>query len=88
MMRVLKIGVGSQIGAGLSGYVAELGAAFLAADLGLALEPRADHAAYIGSWVQVLKNDCRAIVQAAAHAERAVAFLHAFAKPSAQQEAA
>lgn len=88
MMRVLKIGVGSQIGAGLSGYIAELGAAFLAADLGLALEPRVDHAAYIGSWVQVLKNDRRAIVQAAAHAERAVAFLHALAKPAAQQKAA
>ena len=29
--------------AGLSGYVAELGAAFLAADLGLGIEPRPDH---------------------------------------------
>lgn len=67
---------------------AELGATFLAADLGLAIEPRADHAAYIGSWVQVLKNDRRAIVQAAAHAERAVAFLHTLAKPAVQQEAA
>lgn len=88
MTRVRKIGVGSQIGAGLSGYIAELGAAFLAADLGLALEPRADHAAYIGSWVQILKNDRRAIVQAAAHAERAIAFLHTLAKPDVQQEAA
>ena len=51
--------------------VAEVGAAFLAADLGLALEPRPDHAAYIGHWIKVLQNDHRAIVSGAAHAERA-----------------
>lgn len=56
--------------------VAELGAAFLAADLGLALEPRADHASYIGHWIKVLQNDKRAIVSAAAHAERAIKYLH------------
>lgn len=48
--------------------VAELGAAFLCADLGLALEDRDDHAAYIGSWLKVLKDDKRAIFSAAAHA--------------------
>jgi antirestriction protein ArdC len=58
--------------------VAELGAAFLCADLGLPLEDRDDHAAYIGSWLQVLKNDKRAIFQAAAHAQRAADYLHAF----------
>lgn len=56
--------------------VAELGAAFLAADLGLSLEPRSDHASYLASWIKVLQNDTRAIVQAASHAERAVAYLH------------
>ena len=56
--------------------VAELGSAFLAADLGLAPEPRADHASYIASWLKVLKNDKRAIFTAAAHAERACGFLH------------
>lgn len=55
--------------------VAELGAAFLCADLGLALEPRADHAGYIASWLTVLGNDTRFIFTAAAHAERAVDFL-------------
>lgn len=40
--------------------VAELGAAFLAADLGLEAAPRADHAAYISSWLTVLKSDSRA----------------------------
>ncbi|MDZ4318483.1 MAG: zincin-like metallopeptidase domain-containing protein, partial [Phenylobacterium sp.] len=56
--------------------VAEFGAAFLCADLGLALEPREDHAAYIGHWLQVLKNDKRFVVSAASHAQRAVAWLH------------
>ena len=56
--------------------VAELGSAFLAADLGLYLEPREDHAAYLASWIKILQNDKRAIVAAAAHAERAVRFLH------------
>ncbi|MBX5203995.1 zincin-like metallopeptidase domain-containing protein [Rhizobium sp. NZLR1] len=58
--------------------IAELGAAFLAADLGIvpALEPRPDHASYLASWLSVLKNDKRFIVQAAAQAQRSVAFLH------------
>ena len=67
--------------------VAELGAAFLATDLGLALEPREDHAAYLASWIRVLRNDRRAIVQAAAHAERAVRYLHGL-QPAEQREAA
>jgi antirestriction protein ArdC len=57
--------------------VAELGAAFLCADLDLTLEQRADHAAYLGHWLTVLKRDNRAIFAAAAHAQRAADFLHA-----------
>ena len=45
--------------------VAELGAAFLCADLDLALEPREDHAAYLAHWLEVLKSDNRAIFTAA-----------------------
>ncbi|MBZ9605811.1 ArdC family protein [Phyllobacterium chamaecytisi] len=58
--------------------IAELGAAFLAADLGMVpeLEPRPDHASYLASWLSVLKNDKRFIVQAAAQAQRSVTFLH------------
>ena len=56
--------------------VAELGAAFLCADLGLALEPRPDHASYIASWLKALKDDRRFIFTAAAHAQRAADFLH------------
>jgi antirestriction protein ArdC len=36
---------------------------------------REDHAAYIASWLEVLKNDKRAIFSAAAHAQRAADFL-------------
>jgi antirestriction protein ArdC len=56
--------------------VAELGAAFLCADLGITPEPREDHAAYLATWLQVLKNDKRAIFTAAAHAQRAADYLH------------
>ena len=56
--------------------VAELGAAFLCADLELELAVREDHAAYIASWLKVLKQDKRAIFTAAAHAQRAADFLH------------
>ncbi len=57
--------------------VAELGAAFLCAELGVDLRPRADHAAYIGSWLKVLEGDKRAIFGAAAHAQKAVDYLKA-----------
>jgi antirestriction protein ArdC len=56
--------------------VAELGAAFLCADLGIALEPREDHASYLGHWLSILREDKRAIFAAAAHAQRAVDYLH------------
>jgi antirestriction protein ArdC len=41
--------------------VAEIGAAFLCADLRITPETRDDHAAYIASWLKVLKDDKRAI---------------------------
>lgn len=56
--------------------VAEIGAAFLCADIGITCEDREDHASYIASWLKVLKSDKRAIFSAAAHAQRAVAYLH------------
>jgi antirestriction protein ArdC len=55
--------------------VAELGSAFLCADLGITPEPREDHAAYLAHWIAVLKDDKRAIFAAAAHAQKAVDFL-------------
>ena len=56
--------------------VAELGAAFLCADLGLELTPRDDHAGYIEHWLLALQDDKRAIFTAATHAQRACDFLH------------
>lgn len=55
--------------------VAELGSAFLCADLDLTPEVREDHASYIASWLKVLKDDKRAIFTAASHAQRAADFL-------------
>lgn len=55
--------------------VAELGAAFLCGELGLTTEPRPDHAAYIGSWLKVLKQDSRAIFTAASKAQQAADWL-------------
>jgi antirestriction protein ArdC len=69
--------------------VAELGSAFLSADLDLTPEVRDDHAAYIASWIKVLKDDKRAIFSAASHAQRAADFLHGLQQSaSAQADAA
>ena len=56
--------------------VAELGSAFLCADLQITPEVRDDHASYIESWLKVLKDDKRAVFSAASHASKAVDFLH------------
>ena len=53
------------------------------------LEPRADHASYLASWLDVLSNDKRFIFSAAAHAQRAVTYLHELEpKPAEIGEAA
>jgi antirestriction protein ArdC len=65
--------------------VAELGAAFLCADLELALEPREDHASYIATWLKVLATDNRAVFTAAAHAQRAAEFINRKATEAAAQ---
>ena len=64
---------------------AELGSAFLCADLELALTPREDHTSYIAHWLTVLKDDKRAIFRAAAHAQRAADFLHRLQPPEQQE---
>jgi antirestriction protein ArdC len=67
--------------------VAELGSAFLCADLGLALEPRDDHAAYIANWLEVLRNDKHAIFTAASHAQRAPDFINGLVAQNETAEA-
>lgn len=56
--------------------VAELSAAFLCAELGITNTPRADHAQYCASWLDVLKGDAKAIFTAASLGTRAVAYLN------------
>jgi len=53
--------------------VAELGSAFLCAELGVA--PTVRHADYLGAWLEVLKSDNRAIFQAASLASKAANFV-------------
>lgn len=55
--------------------VAELGAAYCCAKLGISTEPREDHAHYIANWLTVFKKDKKAIFQAAARAQEAVDYL-------------
>lgn len=55
--------------------VAELGAAFTCSHLAISNEPRPDHAAYIQSWLKVLKGDSRFIFSAASKAQAACDFL-------------
>jgi hypothetical protein len=56
--------------------IAEIGAAFVCADLGITPQVREDHAQYLGHWLSVLKSDSRAICTAATHAQRAADHLH------------
>ena len=55
--------------------VAELGAAFLCADLMIANEPRPDHASYVSHWLSVLEADRKVMFMAARLASEAAAFL-------------
>ena len=68
--------------------VAELGSAFLCADLGITPEVRDDHAAYIASWLKVLKNDKRFIFSAASQAQRAADYLHGLQPKASEGEQA
>lgn len=58
--------------------IAELGASYLCAHLGITTELRPDHAAYIANWLKVLKGDKKAIFTAASQADKAARFLLAF----------
>jgi antirestriction protein ArdC len=51
--------------------VAEIGAAFVGARLGIVGEHIENHAAYVASWLKVLKDDKRAIFKAASAAQLA-----------------
>jgi antirestriction protein ArdC len=61
--------------------VAELGAAFLCGDLRIANDPRPDHAAYLASWLSVLKRDRQAIFAAARLATAAADYITGLSVP-------
>jgi antirestriction protein ArdC len=63
-------------GYALEELVAEIGSAFLCADLELTPEVQEDHASYIATWLKVLRNDNRLIFRAASYAQSAVSYLH------------
>jgi antirestriction protein ArdC len=55
----------------------EILSGLILADLGIAHHPRPDHAAYIAPWLQVLKDDPRAIFTAASKAQQAADWMWA-----------
>jgi antirestriction protein ArdC len=55
--------------------IAELGSAFVSAELGLETEPKIDNAPYIQNWLTILKNYRGAIFTAASKAQQAVDWL-------------
>ena len=81
------VGHSSRLGRDMSGgfgsalyakeeLIAEMTSAFVCASLGIV--PTVRHADYIGSWLEVLREDDRAIVRAASAASKAADYLLAF----------
>lgn len=68
--------------------VAEISAAFVCAALGMEPTEREDHAAYLASWISVLRGDKRAIFQAATAAQAASDFILAAAETATGQQVA
>lgn len=60
--------------------IAEMTSAFVCASLGIV--PTVRHADYIGLWLEVLREDNRAVVRAASAASKAADFLLAFVPPA------
>lgn len=65
----------------------EILSGMILADLGIAHHPRPDHAAYVASWLRVLKDDPRAIFTAASKAQQAADWMHARQAPPLEQAA-
>src|SRR5690606_41006047 len=60
--------------------VAEMASAFVCASLGIT--PTVRHADYIGSWLEVLREDNRVLFRAASLASKAADYLLAFREPA------
>jgi antirestriction protein ArdC len=65
--------------------VAEISAAFLTASCGI--EGKLQHASYVSQWIQVLKDDKRAVFAAAAKAQQAADYIEGLAKPAPTEPA-
>lgn len=63
---------------------AELAAGFVLADLGISHHPRPDHAAYICTWLEVLKADSRALFSVSSRAQSIADWMHARQEPNAE----
>jgi antirestriction protein ArdC len=68
--------------------VAEMGSAFLGADIGILGATLPDHADYLANWIKILQNDKRAILTAAAAASKAHAFIKGLLANQGQEVAA
>jgi antirestriction protein ArdC len=58
--------------------VAEIGSVFLTAMLGIEKQPQPNHAKYLNNWVEVLKQDKRAMVKAFGLAQKASDYILAY----------
>lgn len=67
--------------------IAEIGAAFTNAALGIEAEPSPEHASYLACWIKTLKADSRAIFTAASQAQKAADYLAKLAGVAAEPEA-
>ena len=56
--------------------VAELGASFLSAEFGISNPTQANHASYIASWLEVIKENKYAVLTAASEGSKATDYLH------------
>lgn len=78
IVTAIEAGAGKRFGDNayaMEELIAELGAAFACGRIGIAPEPRIDHAQYLASWLKVLKADSRAIFTAASKAQAACDYL-------------
>jgi antirestriction protein ArdC len=76
--RRLNRGLGTKFGSdayAAEELVAELSAAFTCCRLGISTTPRPDHAAYLDSWLRVLRSDASALFTIASKAQAATDFL-------------
>jgi len=67
--------------------IAEMGACFLAHELGIANPAQLpNHASYLQSWLQAMRNDHRFIFQAATQAGKAADFILSFSRQPVEEE--